>query len=94
MNRLQLFSLANHLATYITVGADDCNGCDHTLRRTLGWINDQGFDRGPMLEWLQHRGGWCDCSVVCNIYLATRDERDEHTPPLPVSALYAWTPDE
>jgi len=93
VNRLRLFSLANYLAAYITAG-DDSNGCDHTLRRTIGWIDEQGLDRVPVLEWLQRRGGWCDCSVVHNICLAIRDEHDELTPALPVSALYALSSDE
>ena len=89
MNRLRLYSLANYLAAYISAGVDDDNGCDHTLRRTLAWIGEHDLERGPVLEWLQHRGGWCDCSVVGNICLTIRDEHDELTPALPVSSLFA-----
>lgn len=93
MNRLRLYSLANYLAAYISAG-DYSNGCDHTLRRTIAWINEQALDRGAVLAWLQRRGGWCDCSVVQNICLASRDEHDEQIPALPVSALFAVSYDD
>ena len=91
MNSSQLFALTNVLSRFITFGTpDETNGCDHTLRYTEAWLAEQQIDAEAALGWLQQRGGWCDCSIVVNVFLAEPHTLGEHVPPLPLSAFEAW----
>jgi hypothetical protein len=44
------------------------NGCDHTLRFTLEWLEGTSR-RGTkgFIEALRNRGGFCDCEVLNNV---------------------------
>jgi hypothetical protein len=37
--------------------------CDNTLKLTDAWIASRGLDRGPIVAWLEHQGGCCDCEL-------------------------------
>jgi hypothetical protein len=44
----------------------DLEPCDHTLRSTLGWLDDHGHSPTRTVDWLREHGGYCDCEVVAN----------------------------
>ena len=91
MNRTELFLLCDYLSRFITFGTDDeSNGCDHTLLHTREWIAARNLDQETCLGWLQQRGGWCDCMIVSEIFLAAPHELGETRKPLPLSAFDAW----
>lgn len=61
----QLEDLGNHLNMKLPE-----NGCDHTLRFTLEWL--QGASRRKtkgVIEALRNRGGFCDCEVLNNVVI-------------------------
>lgn len=41
-------------------------GCDHELRHTRRWVDEQGLAWGPIAAALEELGGYCDCEVVMN----------------------------
>lgn len=43
------------------------HGCDNTLRLTKKWLEDRGHAIEPVVSWLQHHGGYCDCEVLLNV---------------------------
>lgn len=40
--------------------------CDDTLRHTLLFLSQNGIEAGPVIEWLEKNGGFCDCEVLAN----------------------------
>ncbi|MEP2185973.1 DUF2695 domain-containing protein [Roseibium sp.] len=42
-------------------------GCDHTLRHTLSCSAANNLPEQPLVTWLQHGGGYCDCEVIANV---------------------------
>ena len=40
--------------------------CDHTRTVTEDWLRRRNHPLGPVLEWLDGHGGFCDCEVVAN----------------------------
>ena len=42
-------------------------GCDHTLRHTQSWAEQQGLDAQRVLESVSEFGGFCDCEVLFNV---------------------------
>jgi hypothetical protein len=47
----------------------DQNGgdCDHTLIRTISFLEGRHLDAAPVIEWLRENGGYCDCEVIANV---------------------------
>jgi hypothetical protein len=43
------------------------DGCDHTMRHTLEFIRERGFDEERVIAWLRQYGGYCDCEVAMNV---------------------------
>ena len=41
-------------------------GCDHTRRLTTAWLDSRQHAHGPVLQWLDDNGGFCDCEVLAN----------------------------
>jgi len=41
--------------------------CDHSLKRTLGFIRDRGLPEEKIVHWLKEHGGYCDCEVISNV---------------------------
>ena len=61
----QLEDLGNHLSVKLPE-----NGCDHTLRFTLGWLQEASFGKTKgVIEALRNRGGFCDCEVLKNVVI-------------------------
>jgi hypothetical protein len=48
-------------------------GCDHTLRLTLAWLEQQGIPAEPVISWLHNNGGHCDCEALANAEQAWRE---------------------
>jgi len=42
-------------------------GCDHSLRITREWLEENHAEVEPVLEWLNDHGGYCDCEVAANV---------------------------
>ena len=42
-------------------------GCDHTRRMTQAWLENRGYDVGPVFAWLDTEGGYCDCEILANV---------------------------
>jgi hypothetical protein len=40
--------------------------CDHSLKTTRQWLDENVADPEPVLSWLREHGGYCDCEVVAN----------------------------
>lgn len=57
----QLEELIDHLGTQL-----EGQPCDQTTRHVQAFCRDRGLDVKGTLEWLKHRGGWCDCEVWLN----------------------------
>ena len=49
-------------------------GCGHTLRKTIEWLESNGHDVISSMRWLKERGGDCDCKIITNIVLRIDDE--------------------
>lgn len=58
----ELHELANHLE-----GVVPENGCDHTLRLTFIWLEEQEHSVEHVTAWLRSNGMYCDCEVVLNL---------------------------
>jgi hypothetical protein len=43
-----------------------CQGCDHSRRITLSWLEGRGHDVERVFAWLDETGGFCDCEVLAN----------------------------
>ena len=41
-------------------------GCDHTLRFTESWIEENKQPEVKIRSWLKEQGGLCDCEVLAN----------------------------
>ena len=39
---------------------------EHTFRHTLRFLESHNISPEPVLQWLQHAGGYCDCEVIMN----------------------------
>ena len=42
-------------------------GCDHTRRLTLAWLETRGHDVQEVFAWLDTQGGFCDCEILANV---------------------------
>ena len=42
-------------------------GCDHSLRITREWLEENQKDADPVIDWLGEHGGCCDCEVAANV---------------------------
>jgi hypothetical protein len=47
--------------------------CDHTLKLTRQWMRAHGVDEAANVPELEKRGGYCDCEVLFNVTVASRD---------------------
>ncbi|HET7539506.1 MAG TPA: DUF2695 domain-containing protein [Polyangiaceae bacterium] len=43
------------------------SGCDHSLRFTASWLEQQRHESESVVTWLRAHGGFCDCEVVANV---------------------------
>ena len=41
-------------------------GCDHTLRLVLRWLQEEGLPIEQVETWLLENGGCCDCEALAN----------------------------
>jgi hypothetical protein len=41
--------------------------CDHSLRFTRQFLQQQALDEATVVPWLQANGGYCDCEVLANV---------------------------
>ena len=56
------------LLSYLESGLSGLGiSCDHTLSRTLKWIEGANLDAGPVVAGLREFGGTCDCEVLLNV---------------------------
>lgn len=42
-------------------------GCDHSLRFTRRFLQQQALADEAVIPWLQAHGGYCDCEVLANV---------------------------
>jgi malonyl CoA-acyl carrier protein transacylase len=43
-------------------------GCDHTVTMTLDFLKEKGIKNiDKVVEWLNDKGGYCDCEVLANV---------------------------
>lgn len=42
-------------------------GCEHTLRFTEEYLNDEGLYAEEVIEFLEENGGYCDCEILANV---------------------------
>lgn len=52
-------------------------GCDHTFRFTEAWAKDHNVDIILLYQFLNCRGGFCDCEVCLNVVPVLLDEVEE-----------------
>ena len=45
----------------------EAEGCDHTLRHTLAFVEAKQLPRESVVKWLNENGGYCDCEVIANV---------------------------
>jgi hypothetical protein len=43
--------------------------CDHSLRLTLAWAEENGVKPDELVSSLEQFGGYCDCEVLANVEL-------------------------
>ena len=43
------------------------DGCDHTLRKTQAFIQENNLPEEAVIDWLAEYGGYCDCEVLANV---------------------------
>ncbi|MEP2239273.1 MAG: DUF2695 domain-containing protein [Maribacter sp.] len=43
------------------------NGCDHSLRNTFEWAENNRIDKDDLIDILESNGGFCDCEVKYNL---------------------------
>lgn len=43
------------------------DGCDHNLRFTKQFADDQSLPFDPIKQWLADYGGYCDCEALANV---------------------------
>ncbi|MFN2537752.1 MAG: DUF2695 domain-containing protein [Mycobacteriales bacterium] len=51
------------------VRAEQPGGCDGTLAMTELWLSWQDCDADHVVDYLESRGGFCDCEVRLNVLL-------------------------
>jgi len=43
-------------------------GCDHTMTMTVDFLNQKEIKNiDEVVEWLNDKGGYCDCEVLANV---------------------------
>lgn len=62
LDRPALDALLDHLDERLSG-----EGCDHTLRFTQAWAEQEGRDWQPLADALHEAGGYCDCEVLANV---------------------------
>lgn len=45
----------------------ESHGCDHTLKYTKKFLENNNLPLKKIIEWLEENGGYCDCEVLANI---------------------------
>jgi hypothetical protein len=63
----QLKALLDHLDDWLPRA-----GCDHALRLSRAWAQDNGIESNALERSLGHFGGHCDCEVLANVDPQTR----------------------
>jgi hypothetical protein len=53
------------LFDYLDARSDE--GCDHTFRITLEFLQESKLPEANVLSWLKEHGGYCDCEVLANV---------------------------
>ena len=41
-------------------------GCSHTVKMTVLFLNQRDISTNPVLTWLEEQGGYCDCEILGN----------------------------
>lgn len=62
LDRPALDSLLDHLDEALSD-----QGCDHSLRFTQAWAEQEGREWEPLADGLREAGGYCDCEVLANV---------------------------
>lgn len=62
LDRPALDALLDHLDERLTE-----TGCDHSLRLTQAWAEQQVRAWRPLADALREAGGSCDCEVLANV---------------------------
>ena len=47
--------------------SEEAPGCDHTAKKTLGYLRSRSLSPERIVPWLQELGGYCDCEVLANV---------------------------
>lgn len=47
--------------------SEEASGCDHTAKKTLGYLRSRSLNPERIVPWLQELGGYCDCEVLANV---------------------------
>jgi len=42
-------------------------GCNHTAKNTMAFLEGQDLDIKKILPWLEEQGGYCDCEILANV---------------------------
>ena len=45
----------------------ETTSCNHSLRFSIEWAEIEGYDPDYVIEFLNNRGGYCDCEVIMNV---------------------------
>ncbi len=81
LSRMQFIELYNYLASKERFGPGPTLGkmtCDHTLRSTLLWMQEQRIQPfWENIEKIVDLGGHCDCEILMNVTPDTWEERRE-----------------
>ena len=62
LDRPALDALLDHLDERLSE-----DGCDHTLRLTQAWAEQESRDWSSLADALREAGGYCDCEVMANV---------------------------
>ncbi len=62
LDRRALDALLDHLHQRLSE-----EGCDHTLRLTRAWAEQEARDWTALADALREAGGYCDCEVLANV---------------------------
>ncbi len=65
------------LFDYLDVKLEE--GCDHTPKITIDFLDSINLDSEKVLSWLQDQGGFCDCEILANVEESWESEINKNT---------------
>ena len=68
MDRETLLDLGRYLNVYI----EPFDSCDGSLSQTIVWLEANGKEVDPSIEWIKSQGVDCDCELVTKLYIPMR----------------------